>query len=129
MATVRIVITLKPGVLDAQGQAVHQGLRALGYETISGVRVGKCIELTVPDQTARDEIDAMCERFLANPLIEEWRVVAEEDGGPGPGAGPAAAPSRKNPSPPPPRPRGRRCASVASSFLAVTWAGHSRARL
>src|SRR2546428_11335608 len=73
MATVRIVITLKPGVLDAQGQAVHQGLRALGYETISGVRVGKCIELTVPDHTARDEIDAMCERFLANPLIDEWR--------------------------------------------------------
>ena len=79
MATVRIVITLKPGVLDAQGQAVHQGLRALGYETISGVRVGKCIELTVPDHTARDEIDAMCERFLANPLIEEWRIERDQD--------------------------------------------------
>src|SRR3989454_826000 len=59
MATVRIVITLKPGVLDAQGQAVHQGLRALGYETVSGVRVGKCIEITVPDQTARDGVDAV----------------------------------------------------------------------
>jgi len=79
MATVRIVITLKPGVLDAQGQAVHQGLRALGYETISGVRVGKCIEITVPDQTARDDIDAMCERFLANPLIEEWRIERDQD--------------------------------------------------
>src|SRR2546428_13729476 len=74
MATVRIVITLKPGVLDAQGQAVHQGLRALGYETISGVRGGKCIEITVPHQTARDDIDAMCERFLANPLPAEWRT-------------------------------------------------------
>jgi len=79
MTTVRIVITLKPGVLDAQGQAVHQGLRALGYETISGVRVGKYIEITVPDQTARDEIDAMCERFLANPLIEEWRIERDQD--------------------------------------------------
>lgn len=74
MTTVRIVITLKPGVLDAQGQAVQQGLRALGYESVSGVRVGKCIELAVPDQMSPDAIDAMCERFLANPLIEEWRV-------------------------------------------------------
>src|SRR2546426_9960676 len=106
MATVRIVITLKPGVLDAQGQAVHQGLRTLGYETISGVRVGKCIELTVPDHTARDEIDAMCERFLANPLIEEWRGGAEGGEGAGPWArGPAAA-SRHIPRPPPPPPRG-----------------------
>src|SRR3989442_12473839 len=95
MATVRIVITLKPGVLDAQGQAVHQGLRAVGYETISGVRVGKCIELTVPDQTARDEIDAMCERFLANPLIEEWRVTIEGDGASGLGP-PASAPASRN---------------------------------
>src|SRR2546427_11604631 len=79
MATVRIVITLKPGVLDAQGQAVHRGLRALGYETISGVRAGKCIEITVPDQTARDDIDAMCERVLANPLIEAWRIERDQD--------------------------------------------------
>src|SRR2546428_10431143 len=98
MATVRIVITLKPGVLDAQGQAVHQGLRALGYETISGVRVGKCIELTVPDQTARDEIDAMCERFLANPLIEEWRGAAGGRGGGGLAAAPPAAPPRQIPT-------------------------------
>ena len=101
MATVRIVITLKPGVLDAQGQAVHQGLRALGYETISGVRVGKCIELTVPDQTARDEIDAMCERFLANPLIEEWRVTTEGDGVSGLGPRASAPASRNIPGPRP----------------------------
>src|SRR2546428_9821469 len=111
MATVRIVITLKPGVLDAQGQAVHQGLRTLGYETISGVRVGKCIELTVPDHTARDEIDAMCERFLANPLIEEWRgkTEGEEGSGPGPRAPPPPLPHHPRPHPPPPR--GRRVTS------------------
>src|SRR2546425_10271309 len=73
MTTIRIVVTLKPGVLDAQGQAVQQGLRALGYESVSGVRVGKWIELAVPDEMTPDTIDAMCERFLANPLIEEWR--------------------------------------------------------
>src|SRR3989442_10619220 len=114
MATVRIVITLKPGVLDAQGQAVHQGLRTLGYETISGVRVGKCIELTVPDHTARDEIDAMCERFLANPLIEEWRGAAEREEGAGPAARAPPPPPPHIPTPPPPPPGGRRCESGVS---------------
>ena len=75
MTTVRVVITLKPGVLDAQGQAVRQGLHALGYEGVSEVRVGKHIEITMPDEASIDEINAMCERFLANPLIEEWHVV------------------------------------------------------
>src|SRR5438094_10678978 len=74
MTTIRIIVTLKPGVLDAQGQAVQQGLRALGYESVGGVRVGKCIELAVPDEMPPETLDAMCERFLANPLIEEWRV-------------------------------------------------------
>src|SRR2546422_5432689 len=73
MTTIRIIVTLKPGVLDAQGQAVQQGLRALGYESVGGVRVGKCIELAVPDEMPPETLDAMCERFLANPLIEEWR--------------------------------------------------------
>src|SRR5438552_13647956 len=81
MTTIRIIVTLKPGVLDAQGQAVQQGLRALGYESVGGVRVGKCIELAVPDEMPPETLDAMCERFLANPLIEEWRGGGEEDGG------------------------------------------------
>jgi len=74
MTTVRVVITLKPGVLDAQGQAVRQGLHALGYEGVSEVRIGKHIEITMPEETSVDEINAMCRRFLANPLIEEWHV-------------------------------------------------------
>lgn len=74
MTTVRVVITLKPGVLDAQGQAVRQGLHALGYEGVSEVRVGKHIEITMPDEASVDEINAMCQRFLANPLIEEWQI-------------------------------------------------------
>src|SRR5439155_27249645 len=79
MTTIRIIVTLKPGVLDAQGQAVQQGLRALGYESVGGVRVGKCIELAVPDEMTPETLDAMCERFLANPLIEEWRGGRGED--------------------------------------------------
>lgn len=85
MTTVRIVITLKPGVLDAQGQAVQLGLSALGYDSITSVRVGKCIELVVPDEMTREDVNAMCERFLANPLIEEWRIETQWTGDQGPG--------------------------------------------
>ena len=76
MATVRIIVTLKQGVLDAQGQAVRQGLRALGYGAIHDVKVGRYIELTVPDTYPPEEIREMCDRLLANPLIEEWRLEA-----------------------------------------------------
>jgi phosphoribosylformylglycinamidine synthase PurS subunit len=74
MTTVRIVITLKPGILDAAGQAVRQGLVSLGYRDVGEVRVGRYVEIAVPAEAAPDQIEAMCERFLANPLIEEWRV-------------------------------------------------------
>jgi phosphoribosylformylglycinamidine synthase PurS subunit len=74
MATVRIIVTLKQGVLDAQGQAVRQGLGALGYGGVHDVKVGRYIELTVPDTYPADEIHQMCDRLLANPLIEEWRL-------------------------------------------------------
>lgn len=74
MTTIRITITLKPGVLDAQGQAVLQGLRTLGHDQVSAVRVGRYIELTVPEGIRPADLDQMCERFLANPLLEEWRI-------------------------------------------------------
>jgi phosphoribosylformylglycinamidine synthase len=74
MTTIRITITLKPGVLDAQGQAVLQGLRTLGHDQVSAVRVGRYIELTVPDGIIATDLDQMCQQFLANPLLEEWRI-------------------------------------------------------
>lgn len=74
MTTVRIVITLKPGILDAAGQAVRQGLLSLGYRDVGEVKVGRYLEIAVPHDLAPAHIEAMCERFLANPLIEEWRV-------------------------------------------------------
>ncbi|OFX28525.1 MAG: phosphoribosylformylglycinamidine synthase, purS protein [Armatimonadetes bacterium RBG_16_67_12] len=76
MPTFRITIMLKPGVLDAPGQAVEQGLRALAYD-VERVRMGKVVELTVPE-TMRSRVGEMCERFLANPLIESWRVEEPE---------------------------------------------------
>lgn len=73
MATIRIIVTLKPGILDAAGQAVRQGLHALGYEAVSDVRMGRYLEVTIPEGLSPQETNEMCERFLANPLIEEWR--------------------------------------------------------
>lgn len=78
MATIRIIVTLKSGVLDAQGQAVHRGLRALGYSGVQDVKVGRYLELTLPDAYPQDAIHQMCDRLLASPLIEEWRL--EETG-------------------------------------------------
>ncbi len=72
MPTFRITIMLKSGVLDAPGQAIERGLRALAYG-VDRVRVGKIIELTVPE-SMRPKIGEMCERFLANPLIETWGI-------------------------------------------------------
>lgn len=74
MTTVRLIITLKSGVLDAQGQAIRQGLRALGYNGVSAVKAGRYLELTVPEDLDQETIQEICERFLANPLIEEWRI-------------------------------------------------------
>ncbi len=80
MSIIRIIVTLKQGVLDAQGQAVRQGLRALGYTGVHDVKVGKYIEITVPDTYPMDEIHQMCDRLLANPLIEEWRLDSDITG-------------------------------------------------
>jgi len=68
---VRVVVFLKPGVLDAQGQAVETGLRALGFQAFE-VRVGKAFELTVPEEGWRERLRELCDRFLTNPLVEEY---------------------------------------------------------
>ncbi len=76
MTKARVFVTLKPGVLDPQGKAVAGGLETLGYQGIKDVRVGKLIEITFEDGTnqerLREQIDDMCARLLANPVIEEY---------------------------------------------------------
>ena len=74
-ATVRVF--LKPGVLDVQGKAVENALHGLGWSGASNVRVGRVIEfdLAAADKTAAEgEVKAMCEKLLANPVIEGYRV-------------------------------------------------------
>ncbi len=76
----RIRVTLKPVVLDPQGDAVLHGLRQLGYSDVSSVRVGKYLEvaLAAADQTAAEAaVRAMCDRLLANPVIERYDYTVE----------------------------------------------------
>ena len=70
----RIFVTLKPGVLDAQGKAIHHALEGLGFDGVNGVRQGKLIELDLADGTPTDKIEDMCRKLLANTVIENFRV-------------------------------------------------------
>ncbi len=70
----RIVVTLKNGVLDPQGKAIEHALGSLGFAGVGEVRVGKLIELEVADDTSDADIDAMCSKLLANTVIENYRV-------------------------------------------------------
>ena len=71
---VRIFVSLKPGVLDPQGRAVHHALEGLGFEGVEDVRVGRLIELEVADQTSDEALDEMCRKLLANMVIENYRI-------------------------------------------------------
>jgi len=70
----RVFVTLKPGVLDPQGKAIHHALEGLGFGGVDGVRAGKLIELDLADGTSDEDIEAMCRKLLANTVIENFRV-------------------------------------------------------
>ena len=71
---VRVLVRPKEGILDPQGEAVRSALPALGFDGVETVHIGRLIELEVQSD---EEIDAMCQRLLSNPTIEEyeWEVV------------------------------------------------------
>ena len=73
----RVLIRPKEGILDPQGQAVERALPALGFDGVTNVRVGRLVELEIGDVS---EVPAMCERLLANPLIEDYEVLVTESG-------------------------------------------------
>lgn len=70
----RIFVTLKGGVLDPQGKAIHHALDGLGFAGVNDVRAGKVIELDLADGTSDEDIDAMCRKLLANTVIENYRI-------------------------------------------------------
>ena len=73
----KVSIILKAGIADPQGQTIERALPALGYDAVKNVRVGKLIELEVEAEDAVDaksSVEEMCERLLANPVIEAYAV-------------------------------------------------------
>ena len=70
----RIFVTLKGGVLDPQGRAIHHALEGLGFDGVADVRVGREIALEVADDTSDEALDEMCRKLLANTVIENYRV-------------------------------------------------------
>ena len=70
----RVYVTLKNGVLDPQGKAIHHALEGLGFSGVNDVRAGKLIELDLEDGVSEQDIDAMCKKLLANTVIENYRI-------------------------------------------------------
>jgi phosphoribosylformylglycinamidine synthase len=74
---VLVEVSLRPGIADPQGSTIERALPALGFEGVDGVRVGKAIRFSIeaPDEAAaRERAEALCQRFLANPVIEDTTV-------------------------------------------------------
>ena len=74
---VKVIVTPKNGVLDPQGKAVHHGLDALGFKNVKDVRVGKQIVIDIQSEDehkAIEEVKEMCEKLLANTVIENYEV-------------------------------------------------------
>ncbi len=76
----RVLIRPKEGILDPQGKAVERALPALGFDGVSGVRVGRLVELETDDA---DSLQDLCEKLLANPLIEDYEIVTDDGGADG----------------------------------------------
>jgi len=73
----RVFVTLKPAVLDPQGEAIAHALRGLGFEGVGGVRQGKVIEIELDTEDraeAEAQVGRMCETLLANTVIEDYRI-------------------------------------------------------
>ncbi|MDB5723558.1 MAG: purS [Novosphingobium sp.] len=71
---VRVSVSLKNGVLDPQGRAIHHSLEGLGFSGVKDVRAGRLIELDVDDAVSDSDLDEMCKKLLANMVIENYRI-------------------------------------------------------
>ncbi|CAN7575074.1 phosphoribosylformylglycinamidine synthase subunit PurS [Bacillus sp. es.034] len=80
MYKVKVYITLRESVLDPQGSVVKQALHSMEFKSVEDVRVGKYMELTLPETVENVEatVEEMCHRLLANPVIEDYRYEIEE---------------------------------------------------
>ncbi|OZM56237.1 phosphoribosylformylglycinamidine synthase subunit PurS [Lottiidibacillus patelloidae] len=79
MVKVKVFVTLKEGVLDPQGKAVKGALHSMDYFEVSDVTIGKYMELTLEENVnIKERVQEMCEKLLANPVIEEYHYEIEE---------------------------------------------------
>jgi phosphoribosylformylglycinamidine synthase PurS subunit len=84
MPHVRVIVTLKPTLLDAQGRVVQNALHSLGYANVDSVRIGKYMELEISDSVAANPtaldstVREMCDKLLVNPVIENYRYEVAE---------------------------------------------------
>jgi phosphoribosylformylglycinamidine synthase len=78
---VRVYVTLKKGVLDPQGKAIHHALEGLGFAGVNDVRAGKLIELELAEGTSDGDVEEMCRKLLANVVIENYRIERAESTG------------------------------------------------
>ncbi|RLQ90664.1 phosphoribosylformylglycinamidine synthase subunit PurS [Falsibacillus albus] len=80
MYKVKVFVTLRESVLDPQGVAVKHSLHSMDYKDVSDVRVGKYMELTIEktEKDVEEQVKEMCNRLLANPVIEDYRYEIEE---------------------------------------------------
>jgi len=76
----RVYVTLKNGVLDPQGKAIHHALEGLGFAGVNDVRAGKLIELDLDDEVGDEAVEAMCRKLLANTVIENYQIERGVDG-------------------------------------------------
>jgi len=76
---VRVHVTLKKGVLDPQGKAIHHALEGLAFAGVNDVRAGKLIELDLAGDVLESEIEEMCRQLLANMVIENYRIERVEE--------------------------------------------------
>jgi phosphoribosylformylglycinamidine synthase len=78
---VRVLVRLKPGIMDVQGAAVKRALAGLGFSEIADLRIGKVIELELDDATqdARARVREMCGQLLANPILEDFTIETLAD--------------------------------------------------
>jgi len=73
----KVYVTLKPSVLDPQGKTVKSALESLGFKGVEDVRMGKYIEVRLNSRraaSAKKEVERMCQKLLANPVVETYRV-------------------------------------------------------
>ena len=75
---IRVYVTLKNGVLDPQGKAIHHALEGLGFAGVNEVRAGKLIELDLDPSVGEAQVEEMCRKLLANTVIENYRIERTE---------------------------------------------------